>query len=426
MSSTQRPPFCPPPLPGTDEDHPAPRRTNVVPLRHLRAEACPVSDQDDNEPAWRKAFVLGDGTRTTRTPNRIMHPNDRHDDKPSLGAGLKVAVPLADDEPADVIMLETASSEGFVAAAVRSQIAELRSKFVSTTPDITERLTALARKEAALSGGGTTITAEDSPQALRPTATALADQDKHPMITGDGDDAEDTAQAFIIEAPIVSFAWPRMSCLIACVTLSRPADAAPALSGAEDEIREAVTAFPDSGEGDPVPPAAMASGIIEDAAAPTAAPVLLRPEEQDIPDDVDFGYVALYEGFPSVASESGVRAQAEVSNTAEASIQPIVTTAPAAFRVENASGIVAETAAGRAHVPEKAPLPGSAKILDLPKVAPSTWGYPAADPAAAEAWSYQKPDINYLAEPPERDGPALTEDILEETCLLYTSPSPRD
>jgi DNA segregation ATPase FtsK/SpoIIIE, S-DNA-T family len=34
----------------------------------------------------------------------------------------------------------------------------------------------------------------------------------------------------------------------------------------------------------------------------------------------------------------------------------------------------------------------------------------------ADAWSYQKPDINYLAEPPEREGPALTEDILEETA----------
>ena len=38
MSSTQRPPFCPPPLPGTEENYPAPRRTNVVPLRHLQQD----------------------------------------------------------------------------------------------------------------------------------------------------------------------------------------------------------------------------------------------------------------------------------------------------------------------------------------------------------------------------------------------------
>jgi S-DNA-T family DNA segregation ATPase FtsK/SpoIIIE len=363
-----------------------------------------------------------------------MRPNDRPDDKPSLGADLQLAAPPADDEPADVMMVETASSEESVAAAVRSQIAELRSKFVSTTPDITERLTALARKEAALSGGGTTITAEDSSPSLRLTDTALADQDEHPTIIDEGDDAEDTPQAFIIEAPIVSFAWPRMSYLTACVTLSRPVDAASALSGAKDEIREAVTAFPETGEGSPVLPAAMASGIIEDAGEPTttmlgvaeddpgeaaeitAAPVLPRPEEQESPDDVDFGYVALYEEFLPTARQSGVVGQHEVGNTAEASIQSIATAAPAPVRLEHAPTIVAETAERSVPVPLDAPLPASAKIVDLPKVAPSTWGYPAAGPAAAEAWSYQKPDIAFLAEPPAREGPELTEDILEETA----------
>jgi S-DNA-T family DNA segregation ATPase FtsK/SpoIIIE len=361
-----------------------------------------------------------------------MRPNDRHDDKPSLEADLKVAAPSADDEAADVIMLQTASSEEAVAAAVRSQIAELRSKFASATPDIDERLTALARKEAALSGGGTTIRAEDSSPSLRPTDTALADQDEHPTIMDEGDDAEDTPQAFIIRAPIVSFAWPRMSYLTACVTLSRPVDAASALSGAKDEIREAVTAFPETGEGSPVLPAATASGIIRDAGEPTttmlgvaeddpgeaaeitAAPVLPRPEEQESPDDVDLGYVALYEEFLPTARQSGVVGQSEAANTAEASIQS--TAAPAPVRVEHALTIMAETAERSAPVPLDAPLPTSAKIVDLPKVAPSTWGYPAASPAAADAWSYQKPDIAFLAEPPAREGPELTEDILEETA----------
>ena len=55
-------------------------------------------------------------------------------------------------------------------------------------------------------------------------------------------------------------------------------------------------------------------------------------------------------------------------------------------------------------------------IVDLPKIAPSTWGHPIYPPTEAEDWSYQKPDIAFLAEPPEREGPELTEDILEETA----------
>ena len=152
MSSSQRPPFCPPPLPGTKEDYPAPRRTNVVPLRHFQAEAEHASHPDDNEPAWRRAFVLGDGTRTTRTPNRIMRPTDSQGDKPSIGADFTVAAPPADDEPASLVV-EPPSCADAIDATVRSQIAELRAAFASAAPDVAERLAALAVKECALSGG---------------------------------------------------------------------------------------------------------------------------------------------------------------------------------------------------------------------------------------------------------------------------------
>jgi S-DNA-T family DNA segregation ATPase FtsK/SpoIIIE len=433
MSSTQRPPFCPPPLPGTDEDYPAPRRTNVVPLRHLRAEAGHSSDQDDSEPAWRKAFVLDDGTRTTRTPNRIMRPNDRHDDKPSPGVALELAAPSTDNEPADVMMVETASSEEAVEAAVRSQIAELRSKFASAAPDIDERLTALALKEAALSGRGTTITAEDSPQSFRPTGTALSDQDEHPTALDEADDDEAPSQELTMEAPIVTFAWSPMSHLTACVTLSRPATSAPALSGAKDEIREAARAFSALSEGGLALPAARASGIVEDIGEPTTTmfgvaedstgevagittPALLRPEEQGIPEDIDVSYVTLYEEFLPTSRQGGVVGQFGAGNTAEASVQSIATIASAPVRVEHAPAIPSETAERSAPVPLDTPLPTSAKIVDLPKIAPSTWGYPGAGPVAAQAWPYQKPDITFLAEPPAREGPELTEDILEETA----------
>ena len=166
MSSTQRPPFCPPPLPGTEEDYPAPRRTNVVPLRHVQAEAGQVSLPDENEPAWCRAFVLGDGTRTTRTPNRIMRPTDSQDDKPSIGADLTAVAP-PDDESASLVV-EPPSTADAIDATVRSQIAELRATFASAAPDVAERLAALAVKESALSSRGSRILADDSPQRFSP------------------------------------------------------------------------------------------------------------------------------------------------------------------------------------------------------------------------------------------------------------------
>ncbi|RDI53859.1 FtsK-like protein [Microvirga subterranea] len=78
--------------------------------------------------------------------------------------------------------------------------------------------------------------------------------------------------------------------------------------------------------------------------------------------------------------------------------------------------IVADTAKPPVPAPLDAPLPMSAKVVDLPKIAPSTWGHPPAGPEAAQVWSYQKPDLAFLAEPPACEGPELTEDILEETA----------
>ena len=59
------------------------------------------------------------------------------------------------------------SADGFE-ATVRSQIAELRATFASAAPDVAERLAALAVKESALSGRGSRILAEDSPQRFNP------------------------------------------------------------------------------------------------------------------------------------------------------------------------------------------------------------------------------------------------------------------
>ena len=54
--------------------------------------------------------------------------------------------------------------------------------------------------------------------------------------------------------------------------------------------------------------------------------------------------------------------------------------------------------------------------MNLAKVGPSTWGDTIPERLSAEEWSYRKPDVAFLTEPPVRDGPELTEDILEETA----------
>ena len=81
---------------------------------------------------------------------------------------------------------------------------------------------------------------------------------------------------------------------------------------------------------------------------------------------------------------------------------------------------VGETSAESAHpVPalfQVDPAPGSATIVNLAKVGPSTWGDTIPERLSAEEWSYRKPDVAFLTEPPVRDGPELTEDILEETA----------
>ena len=141
-----------------------------------------------------------------------------------------------------------------------------------------------------------------------------------------------------------------------------------------------------------------------------------RSEDQSIPEDIDLGYLALYEEFLPAPRSSGVPGQTSVESVPEPSVEPIAEAPAPAIRVEQASTIETKTAEGNALVPMVVSVSTHAKIVDLPKIAPSTWGHPITRPAAGDDWSYQKPDIAFLAEPPEREGPELTEDILEETA----------
>ncbi|WP_147022852.1 hypothetical protein, partial [Microvirga aerophila] len=405
-------------------------------MRHYQAEAGHASHPDDNEPAWRKAFVLSDGTRATRTPNQIMRTTDRQDDKPSIGADLTTAGPPADDEPAAPVIESASSADGFE-ANVRGQIAELRATFASDTPDVAERLAALALKESALSGGASQSLLEHSPQCFSPTDAIATDPDEHPANLDDNNDAEDTSQAFRIETPIVSFAWSGMSYMTASVDLATLTNSVSERAEAtEDQTIEAASTSADTGEDDTnLPASSAAPGMTEAVVEPTTtipgvteddtlgvaeiavAPTYLPAEDQRIPENIDLGYLALYEEFLPAPRSNGGTGQTSAESVSEPCVDPIAETpAPPGLQVEQASAIETKTAEGNALTPMVVSGSTHAKIVDLPKIAPSTWGHPITRPAAVDQWTYQKPNIGFLAEPPEREGPELTEDILEETA----------
>src|SRR5215218_7457599 len=129
MHSTRKPPFCPPPLPGEED---APGMTNIVRLRQGRrdAEAGPVPEGD--EPPWRQAFVLAEGVKATRTPDKVIRARNGHAEPPSTEPGPSApAVTATGEHVRSVIGQETI---GAPEPAIRSQIAELGSALASKDP----------------------------------------------------------------------------------------------------------------------------------------------------------------------------------------------------------------------------------------------------------------------------------------------------
>src|SRR3712207_39791 len=148
MRSTRKPPFAPPPLPGEED---ARENINVVRLRHARRDNEGVPAQDGDEPPWRQAFVLAEGVKATRTPDKVIRARNGHVELPSTQPGHPApAVNSTGEHIRAVIDEETV---GASEPAVRSQIAELRSALASKDP-VSERLASLADREAALSSAG--------------------------------------------------------------------------------------------------------------------------------------------------------------------------------------------------------------------------------------------------------------------------------
>lgn len=443
MHSTRKPPFAPPPLPGEEDSR---ENTNVVRLHQGRRENEGFPAQDGDEPPWRQAFVLAEGVKATRTPDKVIRARNGHVELPSTQPGHPApAVNSTGEHIRPVIDEETV---GASEPAVRSQIAQLRSALASEDP-VSERLASLADREAALSSAGCGEMA-GSARWMIETATRLpssqqapaADEIPHPKQCLETQ-PELASTAFSLTSGAISFSWQGLSYGMAGVGSAGDLDvlsAAPA-DGQIPETTDVVVEVVNDSHADPDETFEMEYGAAIEAALTSEQPqgtavkagiaVMDGEAASAVPDtsvsdpieeEVDLGYLALYEDLLPAASK-----QPQMEKVAlQPHDEPVASSGPAPVpdaaadsvreRIEEVPVPVVVTEPGKAEVTLIQPFQEAGLVVDLPKIAPTTWGHPISRPRTPEDWSYQKPDITFLAEPPEREGPELTEDILEETA----------
>ncbi|MBM1175286.1 DNA translocase FtsK [Microvirga arabica] len=251
------------------------------------------------------------------------------------------------------------------------------------------------------------------------------------------------AAPFSLTSAAVSFSWQGLSHRMAGVGPAGDLDAmseAPA-DGQILETTEAIAEVTNDSQADPDGASEAEYGVSTEAALPseqtqeTAVETGIAVEEEEaapaVPgasvsdpteEEVDLGYLALYEDLLPAVSKKPQTGKVALQPQPE----PLVDSAPDPVPDQMADAVLerieevpfpdAVTEPGQAPVTLIQPLQEAGPVVDLPKIAPSTWGHPISRPQAPEGWSYQKPDIAFLAEPPERVGQELTEDILEETA----------
>jgi S-DNA-T family DNA segregation ATPase FtsK/SpoIIIE len=444
MHSTRKPPFAPPPLPGEEDTR---EITNVVRLRQGRRDAEDGPAQDGDEPPWRQAFVLAEGVKATRTPDKVIQARNGHGKLSSTGPGHPA--PVIDSAGETIRSVIGGETGGASEPAVRSQIAELRST-LATEDAVSERLASLADREAALADAGcgeaagsarrTIETATRLPVRQQSSAADEVPHQKEPLEAR----LELVAAPFSVTSAAVSFAWQSISYGMACIGPSGDLDtlsATPA-DAQMPEITDVAAKVVDDGQADPdqasetdygaVVEAPLASERSQDVAVETGITAVAEGEaalavlgmgvSDSIEEEVDLGYLFLYEDHLPTASTKPQTGKVALQPQFESLVDPVPDAAPDQVAVavqDPMEGVPvpdAVTEPGQAETAPIQPLQEVSPVVDLPKFASSTWGHPVARPAATEDWSYQKPDIALLAEPPEREGPELTEDILEETA----------
>jgi S-DNA-T family DNA segregation ATPase FtsK/SpoIIIE len=211
MHSTRHPPFSPPLPKETEEEQGGSR---VVRLHRNPADPARASAPDSGEPAWRQAFVRGDGVIATRTPDRVIRARNGHPEPTPVAKVVRSAAPATCDE---LPPSRPESGEAQTKSALRHQVDHLRDAFGSDTPDFSQKLSSLTRKEAALAdSSGRDIEVSDNP--LRLTIERVlripqvgSDQAEMQSAAADGlparEDSPPTGMTLSLQGPAVSFSW---------------------------------------------------------------------------------------------------------------------------------------------------------------------------------------------------------------------------
>jgi DNA segregation ATPase FtsK/SpoIIIE, S-DNA-T family len=276
------------------------------------------------------------------------------------------------------------------------------------------------------------------PQVRSEQAKVQSAPAEFPPAKGDGAPTELTLS---LQGLVVSFSWKHPTYFVGGDRQVGPAETA--LQNPKSLPEQAAPNMPvHAPTNQPV-----SDEVVEDAIGAPAAPaiqaetvelVMCAADPTELTDaEVDIGYLALYEELipvviKSAARQSGatvLKAAPDLVHLPVRAAKPEPALAPTVALMQELepeteltpeeraeSEVSVESVPAEPALLQADPVPGSAIVVDLPKVGLSTWGDPIPEQPRAEEWTYQKPDIAFLTEALGRAGPELTEDILEETA----------
>ncbi|MDP8920385.1 MAG: FtsK/SpoIIIE domain-containing protein, partial [Pseudomonadota bacterium] len=349
----------------------------------------PWSSAGETEPGWWQAFALSKGVRATRTPDRFIKK------QPETNV---VALPAHEGvEAARMARAADKSCEDTIRNRLERLQAAVEARATDAkTPERAERSLASGARTVPVAMGAAASTEEVAEPSEVHTAVELEAASYESIepemeIWHADEEAAHEHPADLLPVPVTllapafsAFAFQSGLYDIAVFLKPEAAFEPPMEAADQDEVLAAVEQTEDEAELIQVDPSE--ENLLpeiepeEEVVFETieAAPVDLMVEEEV--EDIDAGYLALY--GEDIAP---VRASVEVAAPAQPEIAP---SEPVAAIEHD------ETVSFSAGV--------TAQVIDFPVH------------ERAKSGGYELPDIDLLAQPPEREGEVLTEDILEE------------
>ncbi|MCB5175778.1 DNA translocase FtsK [Microvirga lenta] len=321
------------------------------------------------EPAWWQAFVVSAGVTSTRTPEKFLRERS--------GRSSSAPAP-APQRPVAPVRTPSAPPQRHEEPPVRNQIAALRSAYASQAPD----------DRAAPSNK---VPEREHPGPRAPLEARRGVQ-AEPVREADEVSASEVMPSAEVARPVpftapyaVSFSWHMGDYQVDSVAKPITREPAPQVESEAAPSREEAPIRSEAG-------AAVAS--IE-------------------ADDVDTAYLSLYEGeWPAARSVSQAVPAGEGPSHAAPQAAVSVTMAVQAAPVAVADNDDEADIGAGPDAPVMPVEPVASRALPAPVMERRA----EPEPVRFGHSAYELPHIEYLAEPPLREGPALTEDILEETA----------